>query len=316
MSIMLSVLIKNYFDRFGWYTAKPITEDPNKKYINNSREKFLNLLNGEKCSSSNIDDFIYNKKTLYQVLTESNNDLERSWRTRVLMETTPIGNIVMFYDIFKHGFSYYSDQPIVSYDMLNSIAMKYVVRFSCLDFFMDEYILGDIRRSPLKSVFIDDDEKDKEKKPGNELAIDLKTAPFAKLKNYSATSKKDKKTNSIKSPVYFKTNYLWLWKMWFRIQYYVIFPIYKFGIWSWSSFIGEPKQIQEISPSELSTEVTEKEKIRNKFIYLGRFRNFNILQKPPKSGVFSGELTKYDSMFGSVCGKAISYKDFKNGNVD
>ena len=56
----------------------------------------------------------------------------------------------------------------------------------------------------------------------------------------------------------------------------------------------------------------EKEKIRNKFIYLGRFRNLNLLQKTVKKSVFSGcESTKYDSMFGCVGGKAISYKDFK-----
>ena len=145
---------------------------------------------------------------------DADNSLEKSWRTRLLMESTPIGNIVMFYDIFKQGFSYYCDQPVIPYDILNSVAMKYVARFSCMDFFMDEYVLGDRYCSPLKVVFIEDDSKtEKEKKPGCDLGVDLKTAPFAKLKNYSATVKKDKQSSSNlgRTPVYFRTNYPWLW---------------------------------------------------------------------------------------------------------
>ena len=38
------------------------------------------------------------------------------------------------------GSSYYSDQNIVSYDILNAVAMKYVTIFRCRDFFIDETI--------------------------------------------------------------------------------------------------------------------------------------------------------------------------------
>jgi len=305
----------------GWWSKSVVLPpcDPNKTYIDNSRARFLKLLTEGRGSSSNIDSLVYNKKAFHQVLMDSDNELEKSWRSRILMESTPIGNIVMFYDIFKQGFSYYCDQPVVPYDMLNSVAMKYVARFSCMDFFMDEYVLGDRYCSPLKVVFIEDDSKtEKEKKPGCDLGVDLKTAPFAKLKNYSATVKKDKQSSSNlgRTPVYFRTNYPWLWKMWFRVQYYLVLPVYKAGIWTWRSLIrgifGETWRVVESVEKQASkeVEVIEKEKLRNKFIYLGRFRNLSVLQKSAKKGVFIGGSTKYDSMFGCVGGKAISYKDF------
>ena len=286
--------------------------------------------------SSNINSLVYNKRTFHQVLTDDTNELEKSWRSRIFIESTPIGNIVMFYDIFKQGFAYYSDQPIVSYDILNSVAMKYVSRFSCFDFFMDEYILVGHNLS-LKSVFLEDDEdekkkkeKEKENKLGCDLTADLKTAPFAKFKKYSVSSK----PIPVNSPVYFRTNYLWLWKTWFRFQYYFIFPIYKMCRWTWHSV----SRYANYLPFFLRSHVTikndnireelgddkgggkrggggerEVSKMRNKFIYLGRFRNFDILQKPAKKCVIGGGPTKYDSMFGGG-GKAISYKDFKCNN--
>lgn len=321
-----SILKPNWIS--GWWskTASLPPCDPNKTYIDNSRARFLKLLAEGLGSSSNIDILIYNKKAFHQVLMDSDNELEKSWRSRLLMESTPLGNIVMFYDIFKQGFSYYCDQPVVPYDILNSVAMKYVARFSCMDFFMDEYVLGDRGSSPLKVVFIEDDEKKEEKKPGSNLGLDLKNAPFAKLKNYSVGSKKDKQSGgggsggSVRTPVYFRTNYPWLWKIWFRIQYYLVLPVYKVGLWTWRSLIdgifGKTWRAVEVAEvASIEETVVEKEKLRNKFIYLGRFRNLNVLQKPIKKGVFVGGSTKYDSMFGCVGGKAISYKDFKTGGA-
>jgi len=330
---------------FFWWRTNTLMEpkDSKKTYICDSKTKFLKLLANGRLSSSNINSLVYNKKQFYQVLKDDTNELEKSWRSRIFIASTPIGNIVMFYDIFKQGFAYYSDQPIVSYDILNSVAMKYVRRFSCFDFFMDEYILmGHVGHDlPLKSVFLEDDEeekkkkeKEKENKLGNDLTADLKTAPFAKFKKYN------KAPEPVKSPVYFRTNYPWFWKTWFRLQYYFIFPIYKMCRWTWHSLIYQlSSRFTNYLPFFLRSPVPGKNdkileelgddkgggggggggkrevsKMRNKFIYLGRFRNFDILQKPAKKCVIVGGPTKYDSMFGGGGGKAISYKDFKCNN--
>ena len=322
----------------GWWSSASILNptpyfDSKKTYIQNTQAQFLKLFSEGRLSSSNINSLVYNKKTFHQVLTDDTNELEKSWRSRIFIESTPIGNIVMFYDIFKQGFAYYSDQPIVPYDILNSVAMKYVSRFSCFDFFTDEYILVGHNLS-LKSVFLEDEEdekkkkeKEKENKLGCDLTADLKTAPFAKFKKYSVSSK----PIPVNSPVYFRTNYPWLWKTWFRLQYYFIFPIYKMCRWTWHSvsryanylpfFLRSPILVkhenirEELGDDTGGVKNREREvsKMRNKFIYLGRFRNFDILQKPTKKCVIGGGPTKYDSMFGGG-GKAISYKDFKCNN--
>lgn len=312
----------------SYWWSKPkcsIQCDPNKTYIENSRVRFLKLLRDGCLSSYNIDSIVYNKNTFHQVLTDPENHLEKSWKARLLIESTPLGNIVMYYDIFKQGFAYYSDQPIVPYDILNSVAMKYVARFSCLDFFMDENILGmAVGRSCslLKAIFMGEEKDDNPKNsPGSDLEVDLKTAPFAKLKNY-ATSGGAKKPSVARTPVYFRTNYPWFWKLWFRLQYYLVLPVYKGAIWGWKwiyrGMFGRTwrvvEDIESVSEENKVLSEKEREKLRNKFIYLGRFRNLCLLQKAQKKGVFvGGAPTKYDTMFGVVGGKALSYKDFKVG---
>ena len=49
----------------------------------------------------------------------------------------------MYYDLFKQGFGYYSNDSVVSYKILNAMAMKYVIVFFCRDFFMDEFVLNE-----------------------------------------------------------------------------------------------------------------------------------------------------------------------------
>ena len=92
--------------------------------------------------SKNIDPVFYEKEAYLSLSKEKDNFLDKKWRANVLIESTPQGNFLMFYDPFKKGFSYCSDTQIHSYDLLNAVAMKYVRVFSCLDFFMDEFIVS------------------------------------------------------------------------------------------------------------------------------------------------------------------------------
>lgn len=315
--------------------------DINEEYISSTKSRFLKLYEptdsvDQSSTSSNIEPEVYDKKKLADILSDSNNHLEKIWKTRLLVESITSGNfsnnlrlsekypnIVMFYDIYKQGFSYYCDQPIVPYDILNSVAMKYVMRFRCLDFFMDETVIPNGAGSRLKSVFLEEEKK--EKKPGSEVAIDLKDAPFAKLKNY-AGSRKDRSSGGgggAKTPVFFRTNYPWFWKVWFRIQYYVVCPVYRFCVGSirfigwniigWKLFEPKPQDSSSLIKGE-QDQTPEPEKIRNKFIYLGRFRNLKVLQTVKKPTGLIGGPTKYDALFQSG-GKAISYKDFKTASV-
>jgi hypothetical protein len=139
----------------------------------------------------NIHPVYYSKKQFQEMLKDVNNPLEKEWKTRLLFETTPRGNIIMFYDPYKLGFAYYCDQSL-PYDIINAVAMKYVVVFQCQEFFMDEYIVPENKPSPLLKLF-EEDKPEKTEETKNEKGDIEKMksgGPFAKFKNYNKVSSK------------------------------------------------------------------------------------------------------------------------------
>ena len=148
--------------------------------------------------NSNIDAILYNRKELLEQLKDPNNEYEQKWRKNILYETTPRGNIVMHYDIFKQGFAYYSDQT-TTYNLLNVAAMKYCIYFSCRDFFTDEHILT--KSSPFTKILIDEEkaESDKKKESVKQMIPNMANARLVKFKNYSTVDDKTKVVNSNKT---------------------------------------------------------------------------------------------------------------------
>ena len=45
----------------------------------------------------------------------------------------------MHYDLYKNGFAYYCNDSL-NYNLLNAVAMKYVITFFCRDFFIDNHV--------------------------------------------------------------------------------------------------------------------------------------------------------------------------------
>lgn len=137
--------------------------------------------------NSNIPDTFYDKKLLQDALTEADNDLEREWRRRILFENSPRGNVIMYYDPYKLGFAYHCDQYL-PYDILNTVAMKYVMTFKCYDFFMDELERPEDMPSRLLKIKADEEKKPVSNKSKPENTI--RKGPFAKLKTYNTVSAK------------------------------------------------------------------------------------------------------------------------------
>ena len=52
------------------------------------------------------------------------------------METTPLGNVIMFYDNKKEAFTYYSDTTM-PYRFLETVSRKYVILHNCKNVFID-----------------------------------------------------------------------------------------------------------------------------------------------------------------------------------
>lgn len=160
-------------------------QSPKDKYIELQKNKFLLTFQCEDPAydwNSNIEPIIKDQKQLAELLKDNNNEFEKRWRSRILIENTPRGNVIMFYDIYKRGFSYYCDQAVMPYDIMNAVAMKYVLTFHCRDFFLDSQIIPTI--SP-------DNQEDVEKeKPQNPSAKSINNQSFAKFKTYNNATKK------------------------------------------------------------------------------------------------------------------------------
>jgi len=121
-------------------TREPTQEE---RFIKDRKIRFLELFepNIENLIdfNENIDRVFYQKNILNEILKDPKNKLEIQWKTRILYDSLSRGNIIFFYDPYKMGFSYYSDQNVISYDILNAVAMKYIRIFGLFVFIMFFY---------------------------------------------------------------------------------------------------------------------------------------------------------------------------------
>jgi len=141
-----------------WSQIKEVKAEPvitlqerTQEYITNKRAVFLKHVTNKETIlqlSSTIEPEFYEPKKLQVLMREVDNVLEPAWQSRKLMEATPQGTIMMHYDAYKQGFSYYSDIKGISYSLLNAVAMKYVILFRCLHFFVDTEVTTEEHKSP------------------------------------------------------------------------------------------------------------------------------------------------------------------------
>jgi hypothetical protein len=141
--------------------------------------------------NENIHPIFYDKDKFGKYIKNKNNELEKEWKSRILIENTPRGNVIMHYDVFNEGFVYYCDQSCVSYTILNAVAMKYVITYRCRDFFKDETCIPIGFTSPFIQFALDEQniENDKKKATINALNNSSITdfSPFADLKSRGKT---------------------------------------------------------------------------------------------------------------------------------
>jgi len=169
----------------SWFPKpKKIVIDIVSDYIDKNKKRLLDSFDSKENFNINVDPTFYDKKELLKVLTLDSNVLEEQWKTRILFENSPRGNIIMFYNVFKQGFSYYCDSTGIPYNILNAVAMKYVLTFNCRDFFVDNQVTGDSNESSFIKIYHKEDEKEKTEESKKPLLHKTNGTAFAKLKNY------------------------------------------------------------------------------------------------------------------------------------
>ena len=110
-----------------------------------------------------------------------------------VMEYTPLGNILMIYDIERESFKFYSDNTI-PYRYLEVAARKYVKQFGCRPIFVDmeeELKLAEEKWDKERKEKDEKEEEEKRKKEEsikNQKPIEEKKNVFAKFKSYNKES--------------------------------------------------------------------------------------------------------------------------------
>lgn len=147
------------------------------KYIETRKKKFTQLL--KDLSNYTAEELQQLNKN---IVPSSNEDEYNSlWKSRILMDATPRGNIIMFYDTYKMAFSYYSDTNGLPYSILNMVAMRYVTTYNCFDYFIDNEIATSLIIAPVES-----ETPAPTSQPDLPIVpiLPIIKTPFAKFKNY------------------------------------------------------------------------------------------------------------------------------------
>ena len=257
-----------------FFGRKPITppvalKTPMETYVDLNLNRFLKTYESTEKYSENIAAGFYEKDQLKQLLIDANNPLELEWKRRILYESTPRGNIMMYYDPYKLGFVYYSDTNIMNVSLLNAAAMKYCISYRCRDFFVDNGVTPENRHSALIPIhFI---EPPAQPKATDKPATNLDNSAFAKFKNYSKQTEKAHPNN---------------------------------------------KKVTIIAPPV----TPPKDVCKNRFIYMGKMNNLNLLQpvKKPTNTINGFKSQHLDNLKGEtqLQERVLSYKDFKTRSTN
>ena len=175
--------------------------DPIIVFVKQRQDRLLRTYDKTIDMNANIEPIFYNKQKFSECMREEDNPLEIRWKKNLLCESTPRGIIFMYYDVYKGGFAYYADQNCIPYQVLNAMAMKYVVVYFCRDFFMDESII----KEPSKLLDREPTAPDKPAKnaPSNQH--------MAKFKNYK-TMEKDKDNKKVQVATIVRNKFISLGK--------------------------------------------------------------------------------------------------------
>ena len=100
----------------------------------------------------------------------------------VIMENTPLGNVIMMYDNNRETFNFYSDN-MIPYRFLETVARKYVITYNCRPLYIDmEEELKIYEKKMLEH-------EENEKQPNIAPLTESKKNVFAKFKSYNTEGK-------------------------------------------------------------------------------------------------------------------------------
>jgi len=143
---IIAQLILNYIyfivQYIRTFNAPPLQKIAEKPYVetqyDKSCKKYAEFYGKESADeNSNIDPVLYDFLKRKEVFVSGDNEYEKQWKSRILIENTPRGNVLIYFNPYLLSYHYYSDEQIIPYKILEQVATKYVVMYRCKDFFID-----------------------------------------------------------------------------------------------------------------------------------------------------------------------------------
>jgi hypothetical protein len=221
--------------------------------------------------NSNIDPVLYDFDKRKELFANPDNEHEKMWKSRILIENTPRGNVMVYYNPYTLSFQYYSDEQIIPYKIMQQVAMKYVVMYRCKDFYIDMENRGD---NKILAVLQKEEDSLKSKK--------MKVNDITKCVNVHSETKdvfaalKDYRTDAHRTDA------------------------------NRSDANRSGKSTPSVPASSLIKKPEADAKFSNKFVRIGKMCEFNIAQKPSDKKIEAAN----DLMFGEIpVNKVIDFFD-------
>jgi hypothetical protein len=104
----------------------------------------------------------------------------------VIMENTPLGNVIMMYDNNRETFNFYSDN-MIPYRYLETVARKYVITYNCRPLYID--MEEELKIYEKKMLEHEENEKINNEKTNIAQLSEPKKNVFAKFKSYNTEGK-------------------------------------------------------------------------------------------------------------------------------
>ena len=104
----------------------------------------------------------------------------------VIMENTPLGNVIMMYDNNRETFNFYSDN-MIPYRYLETVARKYVITYNCRPLYID--MEEELKIYERKMLEHEENEKLNNEKTNIAQLSEPKKNVFAKFKSYNTEGK-------------------------------------------------------------------------------------------------------------------------------
>jgi hypothetical protein len=171
-----------------------ILGDTKEERIKNLVQQQLQLSNEKKKLNDLHSSKEYQEEELKNILNEAKNSIIKKRLEKLkncyIIEHTPLGNVLMIYDLERESFKFYSDNTI-PYRYLEVVGRKYVKQFGCRPIFVDmeeELKLAEERWEKERKEKEEKEQEEKRRKEEgikNQKPIEEKKNVFAKFKSYN-----------------------------------------------------------------------------------------------------------------------------------